>query len=424
MSVVNNSTKKERIFSVSEYIEAVNIALDRFRVKVTGEVTQLEKSSKGHVYFSVKDKKGSVLNCIIWRSNYQIFGVKLEEGLEVVLSGYGNIYAPLGKLSFVAESVALKGEGLLKKAYEALKKKLTEEGLFASERKRHLPEFPQRVGVITSKYGAAINDLLSNLGKFGFKIEMADSRVEGQEAVKDILAALDVFEKREIEVLVIMRGGGSLESLQAFNNEMLVRRAVEFKAPVIAAIGHEKDVPLLSMAADVACSTPTAAAGLLNKSWEEAPLKINQCERFIFEKFSEAIFQTNQKLQQRFNAVSGNLVEVFEQFRELEQDFREHTYRIGQAITDTKKHLKDYGIRVVSGFNAQLKALVQQLYFLAKTVGANDPAKNLSLGYCIARKGGSIIKSVLGVVVGEDVDLQLKDGMINSKVNKITKKYE
>lgn len=418
----NNNEKPERIFSVSEYIEAVNIALKKFRVKVAGEVSQVQVSSKGHIYFSLKDKQGGVLNCIIWKSNYQIFGVKLKEGLEVVLGGYSEIYAPLGKLSFITESIALKGEGALKKVYEELKKKLENEGLFAEERKKSLPEFPQRIGVVTSKYGAAINDLLSNLGKFGFKIEMVDSRVEGQEAVKDLLAALDVFEKRKIDVLVVMRGGGSLESLQAFNNEMLVRKVAEFKVPVIAAIGHEKDVPLLSMVADVACSTPTAAANLLNKSWERTPLKLGEYERFIFERFNENIFQTNQRIWHLFSGLLDNLGSVFEKFRELGHDFKKHTFRIGQTIAEKRKYLKDCGMEVVNRFTAQYNNLIQRLYLTAQTVTANDPEKNLSLGYCIARKQGRVVRTVKDVEVGENIDLQVKDGTINSRVNNTTKK--
>ncbi|PIU16379.1 exodeoxyribonuclease VII large subunit, partial [bacterium (Candidatus Gribaldobacteria) CG08_land_8_20_14_0_20_39_15] len=224
----NNNLKPERIFSVGQYIEAVNIALDRFKVKITGEVTEVKVAASGHCYFTLKDKDANnALDCIIWKYNYGICGVKLEEGLEVILSGKGRLYNVSGRFSFVADTVELKGEGALKRAYEQLKNKLEAEGVFVEERKKPLPEYPQDIGVITSKHGAVINDLLTNLGQFGFKIKIVDSRVEGQEAISDLLGAVKQFKKQKIDVLVIMRGGGSLESLQAFNNEMLVRAIVD-----------------------------------------------------------------------------------------------------------------------------------------------------------------------------------------------------
>ncbi|MCX6791349.1 MAG: exodeoxyribonuclease VII large subunit, partial [Candidatus Gribaldobacteria bacterium] len=198
-------------------------------------------------------------------------------------------YTANGKFSFVAKTVELKGEGALKKAYDELKNKLEQEGIFDAETKKALPEFPRKIGVITSKQGAVIHDLLNNLGKFGFQIKMADSRVEGQEALGDLLSAIKTMSKQDIDLLVLMRGGGSLESLQPFNNEALIRAIVDFKVPIIVAIGHDKDVPLLALAADFAPSTPTAVTIALNKSWENALAQINLKERIILGKFSNAL---------------------------------------------------------------------------------------------------------------------------------------
>ncbi len=414
------NTKPEKVFTVSEYIEVVNIALKKFRVKVAGEVTEMKIASSGHAYFSIKDKNGeAVLECKMWRSNYQMCGVKLEEGLEVVLTGYSEVWAPRGRFNFLAEFIELKGEGALKKAYEELKKKLEKEGVFAIERKKPLPDFPQVIGVITSKFGAAINDLLSNLGKFGFQINMVDSRVEGQEAIKDLLGAVEVFRKQEIDVLVIMRGGGSLESLQAFNNEMVVRAIVDFKVPVIAAIGHEKDVPLAALAADVSVSTPTAAANIINKSWEMVPMQVSQHERFILEKFTDAFFQFRQRLWQIFSSMSENLTAVFDEFRYIEQDFKEYIFEIERTILDKKKYIRDSSRDILNNFATQFNKVLQWLNLTAKAIQAQNPEKNLSLGYCIARKQGSIIKTVNNVKAGEDINLQVHDGTIDSKVRSI-----
>ena len=389
----NNLEQPEMIFSVGEYIEAVNIFLKKFKAKITGEITEVKIYPSGHCYFSIKDKgDNSVLSCIMWKYDYRICGVELVEGLEVILNGEGQVYRATGKFSFVAKTVELKGEGALQKAYEQLKKKLDDEGLFAQERKRLLPEYPQNIGVITSKQGAVIHDLLTNLGKFGFQIKMVDSRVEGQEAVADLLAAIKTFRHKDIDVLIIMRGGGSLESLQAFNNEALVRSISDFSCPVIAAIGHDKDVPLLALAADYICSTPTAAANTINKSWEMAPLKISQAERIIADWFND----------------------FFNKYKKYESQLNNYFLRIGQGIASQKKFLDTTWQKTASGFAFNLKELTQKLYFAAQNIKAQDPQNNLSLGYCLARKNGRLIKTVNDLQAGDDFSLQLSDGIVKA----------
>jgi len=420
----NLGKEPEMIFSVGEYIEAVNAILKNFKVKIAGEITSVKFGPTGHCYFTIKDSSPtgeglSVLDCIIWKYDYQICEVKLVEGLEVILSGEGRVYEGNGRFSFVAKTVELKGEGALKKAYDELKNKLEKEGVFAVENKKPLPDFPQKIGIITSKQGAVIHDLLNNLGQFNFKIKMVDSRVEGQEAISDLLGAIKTLAKQDIDVLVIMRGGGSLESLQAFNNETLIRAIVGFKTPVIAAIGHDKDVPLLALAADYICSTPTAAAHALNKSWEMAPLKISQSERIILEKFNKSIVQVNSVLLKYFNNIAFGLVSVLNKYKKFEYELSANLNKISSVITSQKVFLTNSQQKILAKLENRIKTIIQQLYFIAKTIQANDPAKNLALGYCIARKNNKVIKTAKDVKVGDDFDLQMQDGILNSLVNKI-----
>ena len=426
----NNLEQPEMIFSVGEYIEAVNAVLKKFKVKITGEVSSVKLGPTGHCYFTVKDsspnKQGarphtniygvgaSALDCIIWKYDYQICGVKLAEGLEVILSGEGRVYEANGRFSFVAKTVELKGEGALKKAYEKLKNKLEDEGIFAQERKRPLPEFPQNIGVITSKHGAVINDLLTNLGQFGFSIKMIDSRVEGQEAISDLLGAVKQFKKQNIDVLVIMRGGGSLESLQAFNNEMLVRAIVDFPCPVIAAIGHDKDVPLLALAADYICSTPTAAANTINESWKMAPLKINQYERIIFEALGSRISKIKNNLWRFFTEISGWFSTFFVGYKKHESQLVNYLLQIEQGIANQRKFLDNCWQKTERNFLANLKQVIQKVYYIAQTVKANDPQNNLALGYCIARKNSKVIKTISDLLPNQDFDLQMADGIVNA----------
>jgi exodeoxyribonuclease VII large subunit len=347
----------------------------------------------------MKDEDGQgLVNCIMWKSKYMMYGIKLEEGMKIMTAGHPEIYAPNGRLSFLADTVELAGEGMLKKQYEELKKKLTAEGLFAPEKKRALPKYPQKIGVITSRQGAVIADFLNNIGKFGFKITMIDSRVEGQEAVSDLLASIKTFRKKDIDVLVIIRGGGSMESLMPFNNELLVREVAAFPVPVLAGIGHDRDEPLVALAADFSESTPTACANLLNESWEQLLLFLERSERNIFTRY-EAILD-------QYAAIENKLRVSFENFKNV--------------LVNVKSNLDGYLNKSMSGFKLLLQAADQKLQQAEKAVFLNDPERQLRLGYSIASFNGKIVREVKDVDVGNVIDLKVSDGKITSEIkNKI-----
>jgi exodeoxyribonuclease VII large subunit len=393
-------TVKDIIFSVSEYIELLNIGLKKSKAKIIGEIGQAQAGPTGHMYFSLKDEKGVMLSCIMWKSNYAIYGINLKEGMKVVANGCPNVYAPSGRLSFICDTIQLAGEGELKKQYDELKEKLEKEGVFAEERKRPIPKYPQKIGVITARQGAVIHDFLNNIGKFGFNIKFIDSRVEGQEAVQDLLASIKTFRKKDIDVLVIIRGGGSMESLMAFNNEMLVREIVNFPKPVIAGIGHDKDEPLVAMAADVSCSTPTAVANLLNESWEQALLLVERQERAIFDYF-EGILE-------RYEDIKNSLKVAFQGFKNSLQNVM---INLGGSMDKS-----------LTGFKALLARVDNKLKQAEKIITLNNPEHQLRLGYSIASANGKIIRRIKDVKIGEDIDLKVADGTISSEVKKINKK--
>ena len=393
--------KSEPIFSVSEYIEFLNINLKKIGVaKIAGEVTKLTVSTVGHVYFSIKDKLGKgVLDCIIWKNNYALCGVRIEEGKEVILSGYPDIYPLSGRISFKAETIELKGEGALKKAYEELKEKLEKEGIFEEARKKKIPRFPERIGVITSKQGAVIHDFLNNIGKHGFKIQMIDSRVEGQEATKDLLGAIRTFKKIKIDVLVVIRGGGSLESLQPFNNEALVREIVDLTFPVIAGIGHDKDTPLFTMAADASESTPTAVANLINQSWDQALLFLERYERDIV----------------------GRYEMILNNYKEIENKLKISFNNFKNALTTTVEKLQGSLNKSLAGFKSLLALVNQQISQAEKIVFFNDPERQLRLGYSIAICDGKIVRQIKDVKIGKNIYIKVTDGKIISEAKNIIK---
>ncbi|HOC53439.1 MAG TPA: exodeoxyribonuclease VII large subunit [Candidatus Pacearchaeota archaeon] len=374
-------TLEKSTFSVSAYLDILNTLLSSCKTKVAGEVSELKKASSGHVYFSLKDKKdGSVLNCVIWSSVYKFCGVELKEGIEIKAFGFADIYKQTGRITFKCSSIELMGEGELKKQYEELKKKLEKQGLFDESRKKDIPQFPCNIGVITSKEGAVINDFLNNLGQYGFKIKLVDSRVEGIEAVKDLLRALKTVKGEKLDCLVIMRGGGSLESFLAFNNEILIKEASKLEVPLIVAIGHDKDVPLLALAADKMVSTPTAAANLLNQSWQGLEWEIKEKEAIIFSFLSS----------------------FFDSIKLLE-------YKIKEALP-----------KIIEARINNLKLILSNS---ESVININNPERNLALGYSIARKSGKIIKSIKEIKKDDFIDLEIADGIINTKTNE-TRKYK
>ena len=370
--------EKDKIYSISEFVAFLNADLKWVKAKIVGEVGEAKAGPTGHMYFTLKDEKdGAMLNCIMWASKYRLFGITLEPGKKIVAFGNPEVYAPNGRLSFVSDTIELAGEGDIKKQYDELLKKLTKEGLFNVENKRSIPKYPQKIGVITSKQGAVIHDFLNNIGKYGFNIKMIDSRVEGQGAVEDLLASIKTFRKMDIDVLVIIRGGGSMESLMPFNNELLVREVAGFPVPVLVGIGHDKDVLLVCLAADKSESTPTAVANLLNESWDQALLFLERFERQILNRF-EAIIR---KYQETENKIKISF-----------QNFKLLLFAVGERIKNFEK-----------------------------IISINNPERQLKLGYSIARVNGKIIRKTDDVKVGSDIDLKVINGIIVSEVKEIKK---
>ena len=365
-------------YTIGAYLNFLNGEFKRYKARVMGEISSLDIRDT-YLFFSLKDKNGEgLLSCFMWRRNYDIAGVDLEVGMEIIVDGHPEIYAPSGRFNFRVSMVELVGEGALKKAYEELKKKWEREGLFVAEKKKQIPEFPQRIGLITSESGAVIHDFLNNLGKYGYHIIFVNSRVEGQLAVRSLLGAVKYFENKDIDALVVIRGGGSLESLQAFNNEALVRKIAGFGAPVICGIGHDKDIPLASLAADIAVSTPTAVTTILNRSWEKVVNDILSSGKDMLYKYQSAL---------------------------------------GEAVRDVDSFSPDL-IRVLE---SELENKSQMLDDASRRLQILDPARQLKLGYSIVYAGGKVLKTVKSAKTGEELRIMVSDGNISTTIKNINK---
>ncbi|MBU4369959.1 exodeoxyribonuclease VII large subunit [Patescibacteria group bacterium] len=414
---INNKDKKP--YTVSNYLNLLNSKLREQKARIQGEISSLE-IRENYLFFSLKDKDDkSVLKCFMWKSDYELCGVLFEEGLEIIVEGFSEVYKPTGRLSFRVSTAELVGEGALKKAYDQLKKKLEKEGLFAVERKKSIPEFSQKIGLITSETGAVIHDFLNNLGKYGYQIKFVSSRVEGQVAVRDLLSAINYFNNKDIDVLVIIRGGGSLESLQAFNNEVLIRRIASFNIPIICGIGHEKDIPLASLAADLMVSTPTAVTVALNKSWEAALNNFQIFEQEIINKYQRLLANSKHKLEILIHELISRSNFIFKRFEELKYQLNNKLMALVYILEDTRKTLNRFHGLLLSNFQKNVNWLNDYLNEAEGRLKIFNPINQLRLGYSIASIKGRVIKSIKQVRQEEEINIQVSDGEIKSKIKNI-----
>lgn len=273
------SEQMRRICTVSEITSTVRRLIEGQvgSVWVTGEITNFRRQGSGHSYFAIKDASAQ-LSCVLFRDEARTFSREaLRDGLQVVLQGTMTVYEVRGQYQLRVTSVELQGVGVLQAAFEKLKQKLAAEGLFATERKRTLPRFPRRIGIVTSPTAAALQDVAHVIARRHPQLEivLAPCRVQGQGAAMEIAAAIrqlnefhassDEMEPRELDLILVTRGGGSLEDLWAFNEEIVARAIFESGVPVVSAVGHEIDFSISDFVADVRAATPSAAAEVITE---------------------------------------------------------------------------------------------------------------------------------------------------------------
>ena len=424
---------KKQLVSVSEYLEYLNLVLQKTAdVKILGEVSASKMYPSGF-YFTLKDKYDeSALSCYLPIYTYRGLGVPIEDGMEVSVEGMPRLVKRNGRFQFTVENLQLVGEGALKKAYDLLKTKLEEEGLFA--RKRPLPEFVTSVGVITSRAGAVIHDFRNNLAKLGIKVYLKDVRVEGASSPGMVMDAIKWFNRSRgitgkenystrgaelgVDVIVVMRGGGSMEDLQGFNNEAVVRAVFGSKIPTIVSIGHDKDVPLAQLAADVMVSTPTAAAHAVSATWNRLLEDLPQLQNDLLYNFSNSLqnvqssfnlrtqilFNWCNRLSQSYKGVRDLLIGQVERYVGWVREQRQQAIgRIGQVA-----HMQSVVHKQVTARMEAAGMLLEQA----------NPERQLRLGYSIVKnKQGNIIRSVRSVTKGDELSTQVEDGTINSVIN-------
>lgn len=411
----------EEAYSVSAYLSLVNDTLATIPAQIVGEVGSIDVRDT-YIFFTLKDARdGSTLPCFMWMSDYRRAGYEVEPGNLVSVLGVSEVWKPAGRFSFHARSIALHGEGALKKAYDALRKKLDREGVFSDTRKRSIPDFPIRVGLLTSRQGAAIGDFLNNLERWGFSVRFAHSRVEGAHAVEDILSSLDILTREHLDVLVIIRGGGSMESLQAFNHEGVVRAVAAFPAPVICGIGHDRDVPLVALAADMAVSTPTATAVLLSSRFREAWRAHETIVRNMTSVYVQALSEKRRILDTHGEFLSHRMEDIASLVRSARDGIAYSISRMAEHFSLVRHRVAMEGLRLSNLFTRRVDECRARIVETETALVAWDPQRALARGYAIVRaQAGNIVARARGVRKGDDVDITLADGTIKATVTSVS----
>ena len=385
-----------RIFSVSEYVGYLNEALAERDAVVEGEVSEYRVNQGKWVFFKIKDEN-AVLDCfgVVFKLKFP-----LEDGMRVRLYGRPGIYAKSGKFSITVEWVEPVGAGALKRAFELLKAELEKEGLFARERKRAIPRFPKRIGLITSREAAAYKDFIKVLQhRFGgIEIYFYHVQVQGAEAAADIARAFEYFNAHQpefqLDAVVLIRGGGSMEDLAAFNSRETAYAVFGSLAPVVVGVGHEQDVTIADFVADVRASTPSNAAELVAPQRESVAREVAEMTGAL-ERGAETIRENY--LRRVDLAVTALDRYTLGRIHGLEGVFKKlalHLNFFGERITMQKSKIDNFA-RLIKSFS---------------------PQAVLERGYALVRKEGKVISSVNDLKTRDVIGLRLKDGEIGAEV--------
>ena len=308
-------------------------------IQVEGEISGLSRPASGHQYFSLKDEN-SQLRCVFFKNSARLSPVKLTDGMQVILSARVSLYEQRGDFQLIVQSVVESGEGLLRKKFEQLKSRLSSEGLFDSDNKRPLTGMPARVGVITSTTGAAIHDIISTFKRRYPAIELLiyPALVQGEQASNSLVTAINLAAMRkEVDVLILGRGGGSLEDLWPFNEENVARAIFHCTIPLVSAVGHESDISISDLVADVRAATPTAAAELLSPDKNElirvSSSQQTRLKNAIFRKYENSCQQFDQ-MQARLGAFNRRIEQDNYRYNSAEERF----FRLSKTIIKERQY--------------------------------------------------------------------------------------
>jgi len=390
---------KIKTLSVSEVSNYLKKIIDNdFILKnlsVKGEISNLKYHSSGHIYFSLKDE-GSKINAIIFKDDALKLSFRLEEGMSIKVKGRVSIYPPSGSLQLYIKEVEEEGEGDLFIKFEKLKEKLKKEGYFDEENKKPIPLFPKRIGIITSKTGAAIRDIINVSRRRNSLVDLVlyPAQVQGENAYKTIIDGIRYFnEKKDVDVIILGRGGGSIEELWNFNEEDLAKEIFKCKIPIISAVGHETDFTISDFVADLRAATPSQGAEIAVPLEEDLYLNIKGAEEFLNKEITSLLLKEKEK------------VKSLEKILKL-QSPKEKIVNSYIEVDNLKNRLDNILLSKIHIEKEKLKGINNLLM-------ASNPISLLNKGYAIIEEDKEIIKSIKQLKNDKYIKITLKDGKVS-----------
>lgn len=418
----------EQVFAVSELIRQLNLDLFRYNdIAVEGEVTNFTRSAAGHLYFSIKDARAQI-RVVFFAMNARFLKFRIENGLQLIIRGRLTIYEAKGEFQLNAVSAEPAGLGALQLAFEQLKKRLEAEGLFDPARKRRIPMLPQRIAVVTSPTGAAIRDVLQVLGRRfdGISLQIYPVRVQGPQAAREIALAIRNLSRWDLhDVVLICRGGGSLEDLWPFNEEAVARAVAECVIPTISGVGHETDFTICDLVADLRAPTPSAAAEIVIRAKSDICRQMDHMVARVRNIVESRVRNLRHELRHLASSDRlGMLPRRLARRRERLDRSRVSLYRMLEARARSMRARLIRANEPLLRFPAQVERERERLRSTAATLSAVSPLSVLSRGYAIAfsrsRNRRRPILDSSAVKVGDPIEVQLKRGALQCTVDSTT----
>ncbi len=436
--------KEKKTLSVSELTSQIKNILEEnfFDVYVSGEISNLSKPISGHIYFTLKDENASI-RCVLFKFQQRLLNFDYKDGDKVIVRGRITVYEKRGEYQIVVDYIEPDGIGALYLKFEKLKRKLEKEGLFDKKYKKKIPEFPKKIGIITSPTGAAIRDILNILKRrfVNINVIIAPVKVQGDEAKYEIVEAINFlnFNLSDIDVIILARGGGSLEDLQPFNEEIVARAIFDSNIPIISAVGHETDFTIADFTADLRAPTPSAAAELVVKNKEDILLHLTNLEKHLISNILKILNFNKQKflnlekriysklvdlktLKNRVQNYENKLISVIfnnfnskkSQFLIINENLKMHSpllhlQNLRNRVNLLKNNLENIYLNDISNKNQKLKNLQNSLRNLS-------PLNVLARGYSIVFKNDKVINNINQLNLEDKVNVLLHKGNFNAKV--------
>ncbi len=374
-----------------------------YNLKVKGEISNFKVHTSGNVYLSLKDET-SKLNCVIFKNNYDR-SLNLDNGVKVVANGYISVYERDGSYQLYINSIEIEGIGNLYIEFNKLKEKLNKEGLFDIRYKKSIPKIPKSIGVVTSQTGAVIRDIINVIKRRYPKvnIKLYPVTVQGINSAKDICEGIEFFNTfQNVDTIIVGRGGGSIEELWSFNEEIVARAVFNSKIPIISAVGHETDFTICDFVADMRAPTPSAAAEIATPSLDDLEFKLENIKNRMSNSLKNQVQLDKQKLNSTFEKINNYLKSytIKDNIIQLDRIYDKIAFEVENNIKEKNERLTNMG------------AILHSL----------SPLATLDRGYSIVQIEGKVINSTNEVKVNDSIEVVLKDGNIECYIDKIINK--